>query len=778
MARGTIFLSLATSVIAGMPLAAAHGQAAAVAPDDRGDAVSTSGQIEDIVVTARRVSESVQKVPLAITVLSETALRDNTIHGVRDLQGTAPALYITTGNGGPSAANIGIRGQTQADVLLTTEPSVAVYLNEVSLPRQVGLRAAFLDVDQVEVLKGPQGTLFGKNTTGGALLLRTKRPNLEVAEGYLQGTAGNLGLLQVTGALSVPLVTDQLAVRLAAQHSSRDGFARNASNQRLGGQNDRAVRGSMLWEPGEKLTLLLTGDYSKATDARSHIRVTGINSFVMTPAGQPGNALASVLNQIATELQLPRTAAGYQAAYNAFVDSTMNTGGYYRSNSVLPIESYLKLYGFSGDLSLKLDGVTIRSITGYRNYNRSETQDLSQSRFQIIRPTTYSYADVFSQELQLLGNSDGPFDWITGAYYSREKGEEGSNTVSVPGINPGSPNIQDATVTNKTYGAFAQLSYAFTDTLKATGGFRYTKVTQDTIVRNRNALGCLVPVALRPDLATCSAGFDTGAKKPSYLVSLDWQATPTILVYAKTSSSFRGGGINLRGQSTTSTAPFTAFGPETATDYEVGFKGDLLDRRLRVNAAAFYTDYRDIQRSSRTIVNSAPVTVVNNAAKGRVYGGELEVTYRPVDGFTFAGSANYTNTGYTEFTDATGVDRSGEPFAIPKWQYQLSGKYETAAASGQLSFFAAWRWQDDVTFAGTALNRPSVTQPGFGLLEGRVAYRLDVDPRFELALFGRNLLDKKFYTNAIDFDAGLGFNVAFVGDPRVVGVELRFSFGG
>lgn len=757
--------------------AAAPAQGVTSEPAAPRSAPSRDGGIQDIVVTARRVSESVQKVPLAITVVGAEDLADASVRGIRDLQGLAPALFISTGNGGPSAANIAIRGQTQADTLLVTDPSVAVYLNEINLPRQIGLRSAFLDVEQVQVLKGPQGTLFGKNTTGGALLLRTKRPDLSEAGGFAQGVAGNLGTLQLSGAVSAPVIDGKLGVRLAGQVSSKDGYGRNGIGQKLGDQYDRSARLSVLAQPTDSLSVFLTADYTKSTSNGSLATVTRVNPLAFDATGTPINFLANPLRQVLAQLGLPRTPANYTTAYNQFVAQTVGRPDLHRTNGVERVFAYLELYGFSGDVSLELGDITLRSITGYRATDRNDQQDYDQSPFQIVRPRNFVKSHQFTQELQVLGKL-GPIDLIAGGFYSSEKGNEGGVAKQLGLISASSPSSTDYDARNKSYAGFVQANVAITDELKLTGGFRYSKVTQDADIRNRAANGCSVPVIVRPDPAVCFAPFSLSSKKPSYLVSLDYQATPDILLYAKTSSSFRGGGINARGGSSTGPNPYVPFAPEVATDYEVGFKGDLFNRRARLNIAAYYTDYTDIQKSSLTVVNNTLLTVISNAARGKIYGGEVELTVRPVDALTLEASGAWTHARYKEFREANGNDRSKEPFPVPEWQYTVSGKYAVPIGDDELSLFAAWRWQDDISFRGQALDQASTSQKAYGLLEGRISYQLSDAPGVEVALFGKNLLDKTYRSNALDFDGSLGYNLAFIGEPRTYGLEMKILFGG
>jgi iron complex outermembrane receptor protein len=745
-------------------------------------ATTDNGGIADIVVTARRVNESAQKVPVAITVLGPVQLRDSTIKNIRDLLGSAPALDITSGAGGPSAANIAIRGQTQADVQLTTDPSVAVYLNDISLPRQVGLRASFLDLAQVEVLKGPQGTLFGKNTTGGALILKSKLPDLKEFGGYVNLQGAEHGQMQITGAIGGPLIEDQLGIRLAAQQTYRGGFGRNGNGQRIGNQYDRDFRGSILWEPNSRVKLLVTADYSNGKNNGSIIKLVELNPLAFSAAGAPLNSLSNLLKEVGLELGLkPKstllTVADYTTAYNVFSQRGFQTSGFYNTNNTVNGNSYLDLYGFSGDLSIDLGPATVRSITGYRNTSRYDFQDYGATGFNIVQPINFTYAGSFTQELQLVSPTGGRFGWIVGGYYAHEKGNEGSTTTQLFAINPtGNPNFTDSTVTNKTYAAFAQANYKITDTVRLTAGARYTDTNEVLISRSHTPLACSVPVVARPDPAVCSGVFKTGSRKPSWLISLDWQAAPDVLLYTSAAHSFRGGGINARGGATVDS--YGAFGPETATNYEVGFKGDLLDRHLRINAAGYYTDYKGIQRSTTLIgATGALVTIVNNAAAGEVYGAEVEVTARPTSNLTLGGSFNWTHTGYKVFNDLTLGDRSKEPFAVPQYQYTLNGKYTLPIGDNQLSLYGAYRWQSTVNLQGSALVASSVTQKAYGLLEARLAYRL-ANPSVEIALYGKNLTDKQYYTNFLAFDRSLGYNIGFAGEPRQIGVEVKFAFGG
>jgi iron complex outermembrane receptor protein len=776
MKRVSIIIAALTTVSvaaisAGMPAIAQ--EAVAVAGDTAGE--DASRKLGTVTVTARRVDESVQDVPLAITVIDESVLADSAISNIRDLQGFAPSLYLASGPGGPSAANVGIRGQTQADTLLTTDPSVAVYVDEISRPRQIGLRAALFDVDRIEVLKGPQGTLFGKNTTGGALLVYSKRPDFEGMSGYVDSVVGNLNTVEVSGAVTLPVISDKLAVRLAGKSAQNDGIGQNALGQNLGETNDKAARASLLWEPTSHIEWLATADWTESETTGSVINVVHVNDLEINPDTlRVGNALNSIVTATRVELGLPATTEGITAAYNAFVDSAMNTGGFYETNGSTPVSGRLELWGGSSDLKVDVGPVVLRSITGYRDTSRNDIQDYAQTQFDLLRPNNFSYASSFTQEFHIVDDIDDRLFWIVGAFYNSEDGREGSTTPQLTAINPNSPSMTAYSAENQNISVFAQAEYELTDTLRLTGGVRYSETEQQVVSRNANGGGCTLPPELLDTAGVCAATFDTDSAQPSYLASLDWKPSEDLLLYAKFASSFRAGGNNVRGSSDPVT--FSPFEPEEATEYEVGFKSDLADGRLRLNAATFYTEYKNIQRSTTVSRNNNLATFVTNAAQGRVYGGEVEAWLVPTDNLELSGSLSYVDAAYEDWQDALLGDRTDEKFPIPELQYSLTAKYTVPVGGNNLSIFGAWRWRDDVEFRSEAINTDTVSQEGFGLLEARISYHL-TDYNLDISAFGKNILDEEYYTGFLAFDTNLGYNIGYAGDPATFGVEARYRFG-
>jgi len=774
-------------------LFACTGAAAITAWASAAMAQAEGAQIEEVVVTARRVQESQQDVPVAVTALSSNDLRQQNITTIRDMMSQAPSLYITSGNGGASAANVSIRGQTQADVLLVTDPSVAVYMNSVNLPRQVGLRFAMYDLASVEVLKGPQGTLFGKNTTGGALLLTTNTPSTTEAGGYIDITGGNYHLYAVTAAVNYPVIDDKLGLRLAANKTKRDGYGQNAVGEDLSNQNEESVRASVLWTPTDDIRLYVTADNTRARAAGQAARLTGLNPFGFIFPATGANTTSNLTNNAASLLGLqPGVLANQMTAYNALLASGRSTEHrFYDSPTRNTQYGHLDIAGLSADLTVNVGDLTFRSITGQRWINRDDLLDYSQTRFITLRPELYQDDSSFTQELQVLNDPAARFSWIAGGFFSREHGREGSYTLNLPGAAIASgaiplTNHTDGIVTSESIAGFVQANYKLTNTIRITAGARYTKVKQELIALNRNErprnvlASCNIPASIIDPGQVCAATLHTRSSDPSFLLGADWRPNDDVMVYAKVSSSFRGGGINERGN-VTNPSSYAAFRPEKSTEYEVGLKSDLLDRTLRLNLAAYYNDYRDIQRSSNIVVlvpQPTVLSIVNNAAKATVKGAEAEAIWRPIEPLILKASGSWTHARYNKFQDVLFGDRSGEAFAIPEWQYSLQATYVAATPVGDLSLHASYRWQDDANNHPEAYFDDKVTQYAYGLWDARVSLVVDKADGLEVSAWIKNITNKQYFTSYNTTDTSLGVDFGFVGEPRTYGIQIRKTFGG
>lgn len=761
------------SVALSLPLLAAMPAQAQTAPVT----------LEEIVVTARKVSENIQDIPLSITALSGDALEDRSVREVRDLSATVPNVVIQASNNDPGSATVAIRGQTQAGILLTLDSSVGLYFDGVNIPRAHGLRTALVDIQRVEVLRGPQGTLYGRNTTGGAVSFVTKDPT-ERLEGYGQVTLGNYDQQTALGVVNLPL-SDNLAVRVVAQKGKRDGYGENANGHELESEDTTYFRTKAKWT-SENVTALLTADYFDHDAGGGITKLVGLSpAFGTTPEG------GAITRQAAAELGLPATAAGWAAAAAALKGQI--GGDPYRTTSIDDTFSDNKgqSVALSVDWSLD-DSLTLRSVTGYRGFTTHNLIDLDGSSAIANSSRQNTDADFYSEELQLLGDGEG-FNWVLGAYASYEEGNENSIANSTPALNANARTFLDGDVENESRALFAQGNYQLTSALTLTLGARYTWETKKLVSRNRilNANGTVttrLPVQLQDDPAVCTAtpanctaSFSDTYSDPSWLASLNYKITDDVMVYGKVTRGFRGGGQNLRGLSTV--INFTPFEPETVTEYEAGLKASLADNRLRLNLAVYQDDYKDVQRQASVIIAGAQTSLITNAASAKLRGAEAEIDWLLTDELSLRGNVGYNHAKYDSFPDATLGDRSGEDWPTPDWTYAIGARYEAPVSFGSASVQVDYAGQSKQSMVPSArATADLIRQPGYALLDARVTFKVDAWDA-DVALFGRNLTDKTFYSSgfvseAKDAATGLfsGYASLNTGAPRTFGVTVTKRF--
>lgn len=763
----------------------AHGQQ--VAGEAEEDAVSIQ---QRIVVTARKVEEDLQSIPVAVTAFTGSDLVEAGVTDIRDLTQLTPGLNISSASGEPSAVNIAVRGQSQADILLTTDSSVGIYIDGVNVPRTFALSPALVDLQRIEVLKGPQGTLYGRNTTGGAVGLYTRGPDLEQVGGYISANGGDHGLLDLTGAVSLPLISDQLGVRVLLRDVQSDGYGEDAAGRSLGSQDTSYARMNLLWEPSADLTVQLLADRTDFRTDGPPTRILSLNGFPPgTGLPAPTNALFAIAAEsglLTFDPQDPanqgRLLAAFAQAQQIWENSlAQNTGaGFFDTNGGFDQSSKVRSDSAALNVTYDLNSEwQVKSTTGYRTIDRDNAIDMDLTTFTLLHPALFTESEFWSQELQLAYAGDR-LNGIAGLYTSSEDGTDGSTTFALAAINPLNPNRQRGDVKNESIAAFGQLNYRVAENLNLTGGIRWTEEKKELVSRNAvgpdNAIACNLPPALLDAPGVCAATFDNTFSDWSYLLSADYSLSDTVMVYAKTARGFRGGGQNLRGTATA--ASFDAFGPETATDYEIGIKAETSDSRFRVNAAAYTTSYEGIQRSVITADPDTGVVIssVRNAAEATINGLEIEAWAALSDRLSVNATAARIDAGYDEYRDATG-DLSDTPFGIPEWTYSLGARYSQPLPLGRFVARLDYGWQDEFVMAPLALNRPAVTQDAYGLLNARL--QLDFDAwDASVSLYGKNITDEKYFSSAVDFDSSLGWNLGYLGTPATYGIELVKRFGG
>jgi len=721
--------------------------AAVAAQTTGGDSAQTAqqGYGTQIVVTARRREEALQEVPLAITALSADDLADANMTRIEDMSTMVPSLSISPSQHRNHTIAFAIRGQLQGQNYITNDSSVGVYVAEAVQARPYGLGQSLFDLESVQVLKGPQGTLFGRNTTGGAILFQPRRPTLGQFDGYAQIRMGNYDLIEAQGAVTVPL-GEKAGLRVGFNRMVRDGYMHNVTTGTdQNNEDSTAARAVLLIEPSDGFKNTTYFDYFEADQVGSATRLNDVR-----PGSTAGNAgLEAIL--------------AAQTATLGFYEVEGNDGGV-GGVGAGDGKSTGENFGFTNVMEIELSPtLTFKNIANYRELKSYEEQNLGGTPVPFLAVVDDQDSNQYSFEAQLLGeNNAGTLKWILGGYYFQEKGTR----FTLVSVNGGAPSPRTGTGKNKSYSVFGQVDFEFVENLTATVGLRNTwderTFQQERLSSSGTCLLCTDPETSKYNDLT-------------YTVGLSYQVDPDKLVYATTRRGYRAGGYNSSGNTA---AALTPFNPESITDYELGIKADwdLGGAKLRTNLAGFYSDYQDIQRTVLQTINGTPVATIFNAAKAHISGFELETNLWAGD-FEFIGSLALVDAVYDEFLDGT-TDVSDNDFAnIPKWTYRLGARYTAPIGLGKGSttkFSLDWAWRDSVYHA--EFNDPRNFQESYGLLNGRIEFRDVFDSSVDFALWGTNLTDKKYSQSTGDLYGSLGLSYRSRGYPRMYGAELAIEF--
>ncbi|MDP3676320.1 MAG: TonB-dependent receptor [Novosphingobium sp.] len=789
-----------TATPSGVPIEAASGTDAPAEPAPGADEAQEG--IQDIVVTAQRRSENLQRVPIAVTALNGDRLEQLGVRSVADIAKFTPSLSLDPSPSSPAFGSIlNLRGQATTGGILQLEPTIGVYLDGVYMPGQGGVAAGgVLDVARIEVLKGPQGTLYGRNTTGGAISITTAQPTDEF-EGRVSAGVGNFGHKELSGVINVPLA-EGLSTRFVGGFTDDDGFIRNLpSGDKLGNARSYIARGTIKAEMGG-VTALLRGDLTQAKGNGVPWQHVGLlpNSpgateyaaqkngaafttpffFFNRPVASGGcGRLTTTSPACLTAAQTFGAliaAAPAQALTEAGAGKAPNT----RDKALTsPGLSNVKFGGVSLDLTTDVGAVTLRSITGMRWLKNIVESDLDGLPQNILFSPNRQFARTFSQELQALGKTfDNRLEYILGAYYYHLDGYERNRAVALPTLNPNNPNTLLNDLGTKSWSVFGQATFALTDQLDVTGGLRYTDDEKTEVSRSFNPGGCQVPVADRIG-GNCLGRFKANASNVSYLARLTYKPTDDLLFYAVHSTGFKGGGISAGSAAAGSYDPFR---PEKVKNYEAGFKADLLDRKLRVNGAVYHVDYSELQRSIVTTnANGSPVTRVTNAADARIRGAEMEVTVQPISPVTIVMTGSYTDGQYGTYISGTGAtarDLSDRKFqGVSKWRGSISGNVRVLDGPTEVDLSANYAYRSRFNvYEDVSLSNPDDHfQDGYGLAGARLTVNYTPTDT-EVALWAQNIFDKRYRSAVTDLSDALGTNISLTGTPRTYGVSVTQRF--
>jgi iron complex outermembrane receptor protein len=753
-----------------------------------------AGGLEEIVVTARKTSESLQITPVAVTALSEATLLEKQVLEVTDLQRTTPSISVATGGTGPaSIVYLAIRGQAQTSPNSASDASVGIYVDGVYIGRPVVGNVGMLDVGRAEILRGPQGTLFGRNTTGGALNIVTNQPNGEF-EGSVKVGGGNYSARNAEGVINLPIMGDELAVRFAGRYAEHDGYVynpiRNSEYQDL--EKNYTGRGQLRWAPGElPVTAVLSADYDDYHDNGTPASVLGINDN--QPLGNLGPLGLVTVGRLFTLSGLNSSDYVYDGSN---FDKTFQDPRTGRPELDTPQNSNLAR-GTSLNVDVDLGGVDLKSITAYRESNTTNSLDIDGTPVQLIAFFTEYNQHQFSQELQASGTI-GSFDVIGGLFYFTEAGDERSDNKSLGAFTDlfgiRRPfNRTFSTFEAESKAAFVQTNYKFNDRLRATVGYRYTWDNRKVTRRGYADLELgTCGIGIPGTAFNCRQPLDGDFSYPAWTVGLDFQVTDDLFVYAKTSAASMAGGFNTR---TVPTGRSDSFQPESVKDVELGVKADFLDDRIRTNVAVFHAWNEGVQRVLNDFFLGTLTQFVTNAGDTRTYGVEVEATALPWTGMELSATASYLHAEYKKgsFVETRGtesVDRSGEPLPYaPEYTFTVGATQSVDLPFGTLAFHADYSYVDDRVFyvdsplpsaspavkAAFAQGNEFGVVDSYGVLGARISLSMP-QTNLEFALWGSNLTNKEYFTNVFVNWTGLGVATQNQGRPRTYGATLTYSF--
>jgi iron complex outermembrane receptor protein len=671
--------------------------------------------IETVTVTASKRATDIQTTPMSITAISGDQLDAEQINSTSDLAMHVPSFVMSTDFIQGEAY---IRGIGTDIASISADPSVAFMIDGIYLPRVSNTLQDLFDVDRVEVLNGPQGTLYGRNATGGVINIISKQPSdtFSLDADALYGTYNEQRYrFDVTGPLG-----DDVSGRLSVISDSRDGYVKNLY---LGGTVDPmrswAGRGSIRIQPNSNLEITLTADYSQDRGAPS----SGIH----------------VLSDDAPALLFGGTVTN--DPYKAYED--------------LRNQENTQQYGFSGKVVWNLGDMTLTSLTGYRDSHYHVVLDLdgTQADFFIHDPDTQS-SRSFSQEFQLTSNPGGPLSWILGAYYFNEDAHSLYDLfipIASQNLEPIGSNRTNA------YAAYGEATYDVTDKFKLTAGLRFS---------DENKQATLVEESSGFLIGSFAGGKTWTAFTPKF--GAQYFVDPNVMLYATATRGFKSGGFN----STALQSP-QGFSPEYVWSYEAGLKSTLLDDRLILNVDGFYYDYSNLQVNK---YDSAAVVTLENAAKATIKGLEAEVDYQPINGLTLSSNFSLLDPEYDNYLSVNPDDPSAGAISLkgnqmvraPKFSMNFAAQYvANMGDSGSLTTRVEYSYRSKIYF--TAFDDPGVAQNGYGLLNASVRYDSE-NGRWSLSAFVDNITNQLYYQEKARSAMFVG-TIGWPGVPRTAGVS-------
>jgi iron complex outermembrane receptor protein len=798
-------------------------------------ATDDSGDIPEILVTAQFREQNLQDTPLAITAINSAVLEARGQTNVADVAAQAPNVTLAPqGQQNGSGLIAFIRGVGQTDFNFALEPGVGMYVDDVYIPTLTGSLLDLMDLDRVEVLRGPQGTLAGRNSIGGAIKLFSVRPKGD-GSGSMQLTYGSYNRIDARGMADFSIVPDKLAVRVSAVAKTRKGYVKrldyglthpgsgvpsNTTNPdavlgRLGGQDYVAGKVALKWTPSDTVEVNIAGDYSRErSDAGASVLLYG-NHPATNANGQPWLSTTSGAGIPLNCAFVPYgvnscdTLTGYNrkfVSYSTFLDKTpATTQAPFKPLAFDPHQD-LDNYGLAANVDIDLsDNLQLQSITAWRRYVSDWSQDVDNTPLANQQLNQRLKNRQISEELRLNGKVlDDKLEFTLGGIYFKRDGTLSArvdlNYAGIDFIHGPDPTPASSKA------IFGNFTFHATDAFNITAGLRQTWDKKDYTFFRRNPdltvpngpcaffLGAVTagptgignaPNCLLNTLYNTSAGFK--GNKFDWRVAADYRFSPGLMMYAQVATGYRSGGINPR--------PFNipqikSFNPETLTAYELGFKVDAFDRKLRFNTSVFYNDYKDIILTLSACPGS-PCLQPNNVGAAKVKGIELETTIRPLPGLTLDGAFSYLDFQYKKLTGATTVTLGMITPYTPKTKYSFGVQYDIPeVVGGTLSARFDGSYQSKVYTE--ALNYDAVTVPtraggplptliatnrinGYFLGNGRLTWKSGEND-WSLSAEVQNIFNKYYFSSLYEQYASPGTISGAPGMPRTFALTVKRNF--
>jgi iron complex outermembrane receptor protein len=733
--RTFLTASAALSALASVP---------AIAQDAPAEAAAETQDSGEIVVTARRREESLIDVPISMSVVTGDSLVKSGAADITALQDKTPNLTLQIARGSNSTLIAFSRGVGQQDPLWGFEPGVALYIDDVYVARPQGAVLDIFDVERVEVLRGPQGTLYGRNTIGGAVKYVTRRLGNDYKASF-RGSYGSYNQIDLVGQVVIP-VGDTLSLGAAVAQYWRDGYGTNLTTGAEHYNKDVfATRLSAEFTPTDTIFVRVAGD--RVLD-RSNPR----HGTRLLPNG--------------TDPIYAPTASVYDTRAGIGDDNRVETRG----------------LSVTGEIGLS-DALTFKTITAWRDGSTDTVIDFDNTILPTLDiPAEYSDRQ-FTQELQLLYEGER-LQGVFGLYYLNGRASGAFDTVI------GLANLTTLTsgeVFTKSYAAFGDFSFDLTDQFKISAGLRYTRDEKTGTVFRRNYTGIRSPrfgnAAAIPGLIRSDYTNSRDFEKLTPRISLSYQPTADLNIYASYGKGYKSGGFDMRGDVVLTPTTANGYNPETIDSYELGMKGAFLDRTLFVNLAGFFSNYKDQQVTIQVpALPSGIASFVDNAGKGEIYGFELETRMVPSRHFQASVVVGYTNADYKEFFTFIGggttpVDVSNQRAFqnTPEWTANASFTWSNDVAGGVLAFTPAVSLRSDIQMFELAT--PALDQDGYALVEASLNWTSG-DGRYRFGIAGRNLTDARYRVGGYNFPGALTGNsiIGYYGPPRTVTGTFEIKF--